>query len=231
MGECSGQVDELACMGLSVLWRVSLVLFIFSLVMCCIVYCCSARVAGILSEGLFFSKYVIIMIGVLFTLYFSFNTILLYFHGIAIILSYIFMIMQVVIFIDLGYLWGIRWVQVYHQGRSTCAIVLIATTVLFIVLTLFFFIDTLWSPSSSTSFNIAAIFFILIMYGVQMLNFNKQNSLLTSSLMGMAVGYQVWMFTNLMEPSREMVYMDMGINFVLMWVTTYGSIYGASLKE
>ena len=50
------------CLGAEVIFRVSCCLFIFSIVMIGLVKICSPRIALILNEGLFFSKYVTVMV-------------------------------------------------------------------------------------------------------------------------------------------------------------------------
>lgn len=106
------QDEGLSCLTASTIYRVSFCLFIFSIFMLICLKICSARVGLILNEGLFFSKFVIIMVMVLISL----NLDDKYFTGyevISSIFSYTFALVQAIILVDLAYLWGIKWARHY----------------------------------------------------------------------------------------------------------------------
>lgn len=54
--------EHISCISAAVLYRMSCCLFIFSLFMLILIQTCSTRVALIINEGLFFSKFVLIII-------------------------------------------------------------------------------------------------------------------------------------------------------------------------
>ena len=69
------------------------------------------------------------------------------------------------------------------------------------------------------------------MIGVQLLNFNKQNSLLTTSTLCMLVGYYTWA-AGYSHPSShlqtDILYSNMAVSFFLLLLSTAGSIYGST---
>ena len=100
---------------------------------------CSARVALIVNEGLFFSKFVIIMIMFFVTLRMD-NSLFMSYGDLCKIVSYIFVAVQSMILIDLAYLWGIRWAKKYSEGSQRYAILLIGMSLIMFVGCLVFLI-------------------------------------------------------------------------------------------
>ena len=99
---------------------------------------CSTRVALILNEGLFFSKYVAIMILVAISFQMSGKWFEL-FGTLSSIVSYIFLIAQSIILIDLAYLWGIDWAKKYTETRCY-GVLLIVFSIAFGILSIVFII-------------------------------------------------------------------------------------------
>ena len=155
-----------------------------------------------------------------------------FFGSICSIFSYIFLIAQAIILIDLAYLWGIDWAKKYSDTRCY-GILLIIFSIFFGIIS-FIFLILSFSAHVATWVCILGIIEILLMIGVQLLNYNKQNSLLTTSLLCLLVGYEAWS-SSYLHPSSEMdtdfIYADMGITFLLVWICTFGSIYGSSNQE
>lgn len=93
---CLAVTEEFDCVSASVVYRITCSLFLFSTAMLIIMYSCSVRVAHILNEGLFFSKFVLMV--VLFFLLLQFdNSLMATYSDFCQIFSYVFILWQVCI--------------------------------------------------------------------------------------------------------------------------------------
>lgn len=126
------------------------------------------------------------------TLYMN-NSVFMAYGNVAQAISYVFVVVQSIILIDLSYLWGIKWAKKYSQGSRRYAILLIITSILMFAASLFFIISSFTSHHNSLLWaNIVCCIQIGAMIGIQILNFNKQNSLLTTSSLCLLVSYWTW---------------------------------------
>ena len=74
---------------------------------------------------------------------------------------------------------------------------------------------------------------------MQLLNFNKQNSLLTTSVLGLLICYSTWaggfsypVSTPINVISNEAIlYVGMAVSVLLLLTITAGSIYGSTNKQ
>lgn len=111
------------------------------------------------------------------------------------LIQVLLLLSQSIILIDLFYLAGIKLVNRYDEGETSYACLLIFLTILFeaaaIVINILGYVyfgsadacgDSLWV-------NIVNTVILVILPLVQFLNFNKQNSLLTTALVSMYVSY------------------------------------------
>lgn len=89
---------------------------------------CSTRVSLIINEGLFFSKFVLIIILFFISLQLSNETFMIY-GNLSKVVSYIFLVYQSIILIDLAYLWGIDWARKYSEGSQKHAVLLIGLSI------------------------------------------------------------------------------------------------------
>lgn len=107
--------------------------------------------------------------------------------------SYVFVACQSMILIDLSYLWGIRWAKRYSQGSRRYAVWLIGMSILMFGGALAFLIASFTGHDRSLLWaDIICCIEVAIMIGIQLLNFNKQNSLLTTSSLCLLVCYCTW---------------------------------------
>ena len=127
--------DEFQCLGPEVVYRVCACLWFFSVVMLIIMKLCSTRIAMILNEGMFFTKYVVIMILIMISFQMG-ASIFEAFGFLGSIFSYIVLIVQAIILMDLAYLWGINWAKQYSNGKKVYGFWLIVFTVIFSILAL-----------------------------------------------------------------------------------------------
>lgn len=121
--------DDFDCITVALVFRIVTAISLFIIILLLTLSLCTVRISYILNEGLFFSKFVLIAILFIILLQFD-NTILQHLSTLYQYTSYIFLLCQGIIIIDLGYLWGIRWAARYSAESSTkYFILLIAFTV------------------------------------------------------------------------------------------------------
>ncbi len=96
---CLNLTDDFDCISSSVVYRIMLSLFLFSSAMFIVIMISSIRVAKILNEGLFFSKFTLAVLIFMVTLQLD-NSVIVYFSNFAQIFSYIFIIWQVTLFVN-----------------------------------------------------------------------------------------------------------------------------------
>lgn len=158
-------------------------------------------------------------------------------------LSIVFMVLQAIILIDLFYMAGIKLVKRYDDGETCCAGVLIFLSVVFEAVAITFNVlgyiyfgsedvcgSTLWV-------NIVNSIVIVLLPCTQFFNFNKQNSLLTTSLVSVYVSYLAF-FAQFSYGSNLCVgrmttgslAADIGVSTFFFILTMYGSIMGGSGK-
>lgn len=227
-----GDSYYIGCLTASGVYRVSMCLIVLTLFLAGVLATCT-RVGTVLNEGLFFSKFVIVMCMFIGTLFID-NSFVMTFGKLATVFSYAFVICQSVILIDLAYLWGIKWAKKYSLGSRRYAILLILTTLIMFGLTGFFVVSSFtWHPKNLLWANIICVIQIVLMIGIQMLNFNKQNSLLTTSSLCLLVSYWTWSAgyshpSTYDEFNETALYINMAVSIVLLLISAGGSIYGSS---
>lgn len=108
------------------------------------------------------------------------------------IISYVFVVWQAIIIIDLGYLFGIRLANSYSNDNNQTyyAVLLIGLSFICLCGCLTFFIFSFNYHNDALRWaDILSVFYVIITISVQLLNFNKQNSLLTTSLLCLLICY------------------------------------------
>ena len=98
------------------------------------------------------------------------------------------------IVIDLAYLWGIRWAEKYSDGSQLYGCLLIGFTAVNYTLTIginfYGYLLSSNSDGSCANFpNVLCTIMILALFGIQLLNYNKQNSLLATSALTLFSAY------------------------------------------
>lgn len=91
---CQNLTEEFDCVSASVIYRTTLSLFIFSVLMLLTMVGCSTRLAHILNEGLFFTKFIVMVIVFFVTLQLD-NSIMSSFSDFCQVFSYVFILWQV----------------------------------------------------------------------------------------------------------------------------------------
>ena len=91
---CLNVTEQFDCVSASVIYRMTFSLFIFSAFMVLVMFSCSLRIAHILNEGLFFSKFVVLAVLFFISLKLD-NSVLASFSDFCQIFSYVFILWQV----------------------------------------------------------------------------------------------------------------------------------------
>ena len=158
------------------------------------------------------------------------------------------------IVIDLAYLWGIKWAEKYSNGSNIYGGLLIAFTAVNYILAvgLNFYGYSLSSSEEDGSCdnypNILSSIFIVALFGIQLLNYNKQNSLLATSALTLFNCY--WFLSTIFsgQSCNSSLILDYGeegttinkslflkinipISCLFVLISSFGSIYGSSNSE
>lgn len=135
--------------------------------------------------------------------------------------------------IDLFYMWGLRWFRRWQNGEGCFAFLLIMFTVInystALGLHIWAYIKfkhcTLWA-------NIVTTIIILIIPGIQLLGFNPQNSLLTSSAVTLYIVYLSFVaqlsFPGCSALDNGAMAADLTTSLFFFILSTYGSLLGGS---
>ena len=111
----------MSCLGISTVYRLSFSLLVVY-VLLVLLMLCRNRCSQVVNEGLFFVKYLSVMVVFLATLYVN-NRVFLGYGELCRYIGLLFLVLQVpdiltqsIILIDLFYLWGIRWGRGYDAS-------------------------------------------------------------------------------------------------------------------
>lgn len=135
--------------------------------------------------------------------------------------------------IDLFYMWGLKWVRRWENGEGCFAFLLIFFTVINYIAALGIHI---WAyikfKDCSLWANIVTTVLILIIPGIQLLGFNPQNSLLTSSAVTLYMVYLTFVaqlsFPSCGSLDGGAMAADLTTSLFFFILSTYGSILGGS---
>lgn len=131
------------------------------------------------------------------------------------------------------YMWGLRWFKKWQEGNGCFAFLLIFFTVINYAVALGLHI---WAyikfKDCSLWVNIVTTILVLIIPGIQLLGFNPQNSLLTSSAVTIYMVYLSFMaqlsypYCNALDTGGMAA--DLTTSTFFFILTTYGSLLGGS---
>jgi hypothetical protein len=104
-------------------------------------------------------------------------------------------ITQSIILVDLFYLAGIKLVKRYDEGQTSCAALLVILSLIFFAAAImlnilgYIYFGKEDSCGNSLWINILNSILLIILPAVQSLNFNKQNSLMTTAMVCTYISY------------------------------------------
>ena len=134
-GTKDGVVKDMSmCLGVSAVYRVSLALAIMHFL---ILFACSFRnqLSKDINEEAWCCKFILIILATIGLLYVD-NSFFITYANIAKIVSGFFLMFQIIMIIDLCYLWGEKWVAIYDDsnGENYCwmVVMIIMSIILYI---------------------------------------------------------------------------------------------------
>ena len=138
--------------------------------------------------------------------------------------------------IDLFYMWGLRWFRWWQNGEGCFAFLLIFFTVINYLCALGLLI---WGyikfKDCSLWANIVTTILIVIIPGIQLLGFNPQNSLLTSSAVTLYIVYSSFVaqlsYPNCNALDNGSMAADLTTSVFFFILATYGSLLGGVFSE
>ncbi len=119
------------CLGVSSIYRASLSLAIMHFL---IFFICSMRnsMARAVNEGAWVCKFVF-LVGVFIALLWVDNKFFVSYANVAKVVSGFFLVFQIIMIIDLSYIWAEKWIAIYEEGNSCWAIVMIIASIILYV--------------------------------------------------------------------------------------------------
>lgn len=185
--------QDFQCLGISVVYRVSLalvVLHVFVLFWLLFRNGCSKR----FNEGVWFFK-LILVLGSFILFFFIHNSVFERYSKVIMVLSLVFLLFQIIMLIDLSYIWGARWIQKYDAGKTAYAIPLFGFSLIFYAATAYGIIRSyIWFAgcgvgSAAVSITMALIILATIFI---FLKTNPNGSLLTTGVVAAYSTFLTW---------------------------------------
>eukprot|EP01015_Nassula_variabilis_P012851 TRINITY_DN204_c0_g1_i3.p1 TRINITY_DN204_c0_g1~~TRINITY_DN204_c0_g1_i3.p1 ORF type:complete len:461 (-),score=20.80 TRINITY_DN204_c0_g1_i3:103-1485(-) len=195
--EASGGADY--CLGISSIYRMSLALSLFYLYMI-LMMTCKNQVSRSWNEGGWFAKIVIVFL-IFFGLMFVPNKYILYYAEVSQYFGVVFILFQIVMWVDLFYSWGEKWIAYYDESRemqeSCWKYSIIITTVLMYAGSIYLIIMSFkWFNGEGCSDNVikivTTIVIIILIAILTVLRFAQNASLLTSGAGSLFICYLLW---------------------------------------
>lgn len=198
---------EMNCLGLSIIFRACFSLFLLHVTM---LFFCSMRnwISEKINEEFWFTKIFLLAIIFLFSFYIP-NWFFQLFSDLSKILAILFIIFQIIMMIDIFYLWGETWINKYMSSNSFCwGILLILTTILLYFFTIYVNLHSFYyfteKLSRNTFFIVLNIILIVISSLLTISGVASNGSLLTSGGVSLYQTYSLWSgLTNSPKESNE----------------------------
>lgn len=111
-----GSEGKAACIGISAVYRTSFALLIFHLILCLLCTCRNEAISK-LNEGAWPIKFLFIVVVFLLSFFIP-NGFFKVYGYCAMVISCIFMIIEMILLIDMAYSWNQAWVNNYDEGQS-----------------------------------------------------------------------------------------------------------------
>lgn len=191
--------DLSVCFGVSMIFRISLA-FVCLHVLILLACSCRSPVSREINEQGWFVKFILLIVLTFIFLYIE-NSFFLAYSNVAKFISALFLIFQIIMIIDLCYIWGEKWVEIYdgndeYEGNSCWAIMLVVFTLIMYVGTGYM----LWKSFTwfggdgcgNSIYIIASIVLIIILTALPFILQIPDKSVLTSGAVSLYVAYLTW---------------------------------------
>ena len=212
--------QDLTCLGISSIYRISFALVIFHSFLLLFLFMRNGC-SKIFNEEVWPFK-ILVVICLVGGFFFINNSFFETYSQISMILSLFFLIFQVVMIIDIFYLWGANWIAKYDAGGNFWMYVLVSVTVVLYSGTIYWMIRSYnWFGGCGIgSFaNHTNLFFIILNTALIFAGVNPNSSLLTSGAVACYSTYLIWSGLSYMEEQCNPLLLE---NFT----TTFHTIFG-----
>jgi len=211
---------DTSCLGASVIYRMSFVLalmHIFILLACT----CRSEFSQNVNEKVWALK-ILFIIGLFIATLWIPNSFFQVYSIIAMVFSVLFLLFQIVMVIDLCYLWNEAWIEAYDRGEKCYANVLIGFTVViyggFLTLTVY---EYIWFSGCGygTAATTITLLLALVVTILPLTRINPKGSIFTSSTVSMFACYLTWVGLSNMSADCNSAWKDKTKATVIYMVT------------
>jgi len=206
-------------------YRISLALVIFH-VFILLFLCMRNGCSKVFNEEVWPFKVLFVVVATV-GLFFLSNSFFEVYSKVTMGFSFVFLIFQVIMIIDLFYLWGAIWIEKYDEGQGCYMYLLIISTVVLYAGTLYLTVMSYkWFGGCGigTFANTINLVFIILNAGLIFLGVNPSGSLLTSAAVSCYSTYLIWSgLSNMdeacnalaMEESTTIFHLVFGLVFII----------------
>lgn len=144
----------------------------------------------------------VIVIGCFIGFFFVSNDFFVIYSKVAMVASLFFLLFQIVMMIDLYYIWGVNWVKKYDEGYNCYAYLLVIFSLIMYGAAFYFIVSSYLAFGGcttgilTTSVNLVLVVLATILV---FLNTNPDGSLLCSSAVSLTSSYLIWSGLSNME--------------------------------
>lgn len=194
--------NDLSCLGASVIYRASLVLVVFhALILFALLF--RSKFSQTVNEMIWAVK-LLFVIGLFIGSMWIPNSFFAVYSNIAMVFSIFFLIFQIIMMIDICYLWNESWVGQYDSGKSLYAPLLIGFTLLiyggFIAFTVFQY-NWFAGCGAGTAVITITVCLAVICSVLSVSGMNPNGSIFTSSTVSIYASYLIWLGLSNMSTS------------------------------
>ena len=228
---------DLNCLGVSAIYRTSFCLFVLHMI---ILLICLSRssISKSINEDLWLIK-IFFFIGILYLSFYIPNPFFELYSDIAKIIAISFILFQIIMMIDLFYLWGEKWINFYNNNGVIWGYLLIIYAVLLYTSSIVINILCFTWFTKNFSFNSFLIILNLILILVSSLlsisGIVKNGSLLTSGAVGLYQSFFLWSgLTNTNSKTSNYFYRSsnpLNIEIFIGCITIILSLFYASFHQ
>ena len=200
--------EDLQCLGISAVYRISLslvIVHVFVLFWLLFRNSCSKN----FNEGVWLVK-ILMVVGTFIGFFFVSNSVFEVYSKVIMVLSVIFLLFQIIMIIDLFYIWGTRWIQRYDAGQKGYAYPLIGFSAILIAATLYVIIRSyIWFAGCGVGTLGVTLTLALIVLSLVFLfaRTNPNGSLLTCSAVAAYSMFLTWSgLSNMHEECNPVLY-------------------------
>lgn len=227
---------DLNCLGISALYRTCFSLFFLHLAVLCVCLL-KNKLSEIINESCWFIKFLLFMIILYSSLYVP-NTFFQMYAEVAKIIGIAFILFQIIMMIDLFYLWGEKWVENYNNSGTFWSFAIIVTTIALYLSSFFLNIQSFDWFDSKSSFNsfvlILNLFLIVIISLTSISGIARNGSLLTSGGVSLYGTFLLWSGLSNSDKENNYFYRSstpLNVQIFIGCITIVFSLFYVSLDQ